>query len=138
MKIEARSLNKRYGAHHALHGAGFVTPDDAGCVVLLGPSGSGKSTLLRVLGSLLVPDGGEVRLDDQALAWSEADTLRQRRENGFVFQSFNLFPHLTVLQNIVLAPMKVRGLTLEAAELLAMELLKKVGITEASIPSHLP
>src|SRR4051812_43658172 len=94
MRIEVRHLSKRYGAHAALDGASFVTPDEVGCVVLLGPSGSGKSTLLRVLGSLLTPDAGEVELGDEHLQWNDFDTLRQRRENGFVFQGFNLFPHL--------------------------------------------
>ena len=95
MRIEVHHLSKHYGAHAALDGASFATSEDAGCVVLLGPSGSGKSTLLRVLGSLLTPDAGEVELGDEHLKWSESDTLRQRRENGFVFQGFNLFPHLT-------------------------------------------
>ena len=128
MKIEANQLSKRYGAHHALNGAGFVTPDDAGCVVLLGPSGSGKSTLLRVLGSLLTPDEGEVRLDDKLLAWSEADTLRQRRENGFDFQSFNLFPHFTALENIALPLRMVHGRDHSEASRVALETLERFGM----------
>ena len=106
MRITVTNLSKRYGAHAALDGASFATPEDAGCVVFLGPSGSGKSTLLRVLGSLLAPDAGEVTLGDERLAWNEADTLRQRRENGFVFQGFNLFPHLSALENVAL-PLRV-------------------------------
>jgi polar amino acid transport system ATP-binding protein len=106
MRIAATNLTKRYGAHAALDGASFATPADAGCIVFLGPSGSGKSTLLRVLGSLLTPDAGEVTLGDERLAWSDADTLRQRRENGFVFQGFNLFPHLSALENVAL-PLRV-------------------------------
>lgn len=128
MKIEASLLTKRYGAHIALDGAGFATPDDAGCVVLLGPSGSGKSTLLRVLGSLLAPDSGEVCLDNKILAWSDADTLRQRRENGFVFQSFNLFPHFTALENIALPLRIVHGREKAEASRVALETLERFGM----------
>ena len=128
MKIEARSLTKRYGAHVALDGAGFVTPDHAGCVVLLGPSGSGKSTLLRVLGSLLTPDGGEVRLDGKPLAWGDTDTLRQRRENGFVFQSFNLFPHFTALENVALPLRVVHGREVGEAGRTALDTLERFGM----------
>lgn len=128
MKIEAKMLSKRYGAHIALDGAGFATPDDAGCVVLLGPSGSGKSTLLRVLGSLLVPDAGEVRMDGNPLAWSEADTLRQRRENGFVFQGFNLFPHFTALENVALPLRAVHGRDEVEASRAALDTLERFGM----------
>ncbi len=128
MKIEANLLTKRYGAHVALDGAGFATSDAAGCVVLLGPSGSGKSTLLRVLGSLLAPDSGQVCLNGKPLAWSETDTLRQRRENGFVFQSFNLFPHFTALQNVALPLRLVHGHAAGEANQAALVTLKRFGM----------
>jgi len=124
MKIAVQSLTKRYGTHMALDGASFATPADAGCLVLLGPSGSGKSTLLRVLGSLLTPDAGEVALGDERLAWNEADTLRQRRENGFVFQGFNLFPHLSALENVALPLRAVHTRTDEDARRTALDTLK--------------
>src|SRR5688500_4997270 len=106
MKLEANHLSKRYGVHAALDGAEFTVPAEVGCLVLLGASGSGKSTLLRVLGSLLTPDSGEVRVGDKALDWNEEAALAQRRTNGFVFQSFNLFPHLTALENVAL-PLRI-------------------------------
>ena len=85
MQLSAINLTKRYGAHAALDGAAFTVPAEAGCLVLLGASGSGKSTLLRVLGSLLAPDSGEVRIAGCVLDWSEEAALAQRRTNGFVF-----------------------------------------------------
>lgn len=106
MQIEAIGLIKKYGAHFALNQVGFTVPADARCLVLLGASGSGKSTLLRVLGSLLTPDAGQVKLLAKPLAWNDSATLSQRRKNGFVFQSFNLFPHHTVLENVAL-PLRV-------------------------------
>lgn len=128
VKIEATQLSKHYGAHAALDGASFCTPDDAGCVVLLGPSGSGKSTLLRVLGSLLTPDAGEVTLGDERLCWNDADMLRQRRENGFVFQGFNLFPHLTALENVALPLRVVRSLSAESARRTALDTMERFGL----------
>lgn len=128
MRIEVSQLTKRYGAHAALAGATFETPAEAACLVLIGPSGSGKSTLLRVLGSLLAPDGGEVLLDGRPLAWSEPERLRQRRENGFVFQGFNLFPHLTALENVALPLRIVRGSNPERARRTAVETLERFGL----------
>jgi polar amino acid transport system ATP-binding protein len=104
-------------------------PAEAGCLVLLGASGSGKSTLLRVLGSLLAPDGGVVRIADRALDWSEEAALVQRRTNGFVFQSFNLFPHLTALENVALPLRIVHGVADAAAQLRAVETLEQFGLS---------
>ena len=128
MKIEVRNIVKRYGNHAALAGASFNTPTDVGCVVLLGPSGSGKSTLLRVIGSLLAPDSGEVLLDEKSLSWSDADTLRQRRGNGFVFQSFNLFPHLSALENVALPLRAVHQLDEANARRTALDTLERFGL----------
>lgn len=128
MRISVTHLSKRFGAQAALDGAEFTTPEEAGCIVLLGPSGSGKSTLLRVLGSLLSPDAGEVTLGDERLAWNDADTLRQRRENGFVFQGFNLFPHLSALENVSLPLRVVHSRNGGDAKRLALETLERFGL----------
>lgn len=128
MKIEAVGLVKRYGAHFALNHASFLIPTEARCLVLLGASGSGKSTLLRVLGSLLTPDEGQARLDEKSLAWSDEETLCQRRENGFVFQSFNLFPHHTVLENVALPLRVVRGMAEPEARQRSLNVLECFGL----------
>src|SRR6186997_1448746 len=125
MKLEADHLTKRYAAHAALDGASFSVPAEVGCLVLLGASGSGKSTLLRVLGSLLTPDSGEVRVAGKALEWAEEAALAQRRTNGFVFQSFNLFPHLTALENVALPLRVVHGVEMEAARKRGVEVLEQ-------------
>jgi polar amino acid transport system ATP-binding protein len=129
VKIEVHQISKHYGAHAALDGASFHTPDDAGCVVFLGPSGSGKSTLLRVLGSLLSPDAGEVTLGDERLMWNETDTLRQRRENGFVFQGFNLFPHLSALENVALPLRVAHSLSDVSARRTALDTMERFGLS---------
>lgn len=96
-------------------------------VVIIGPSGSGKSTFIRTLNSLESFDDGEIKIDGISLSKPGAvETIR--KEVGMVFQSFNLFPHLNVLENITLAPMKVKGYSKEQAEKMAMDLLKRVGI----------
>jgi polar amino acid transport system ATP-binding protein len=128
MKLEADNLSKRYGAHAALDGAAFTVPAEVGCLVLLGASGSGKSTLLRVLGSLLTPDSGEVRVAGTVLDWSEEAALAQRRTNGFVFQSFNLFPHLTALENVALPLRIVHGVPEIDARSRALEALEEFGL----------
>lgn len=98
-------------------------------VVIIGPSGSGKSTFIRTLNALEPHDGGSITIDGIELRrGSNLDAIR--REVGMVFQSFNLFPHLTVLQNITLAPMRVRKQSREVAERKALELLDRVGIRE--------
>ncbi len=128
MNVSVQNLVKRYGAHAALDGAEFSVPDGVRSVALLGPSGGGKSTLLRVLGSLLPPDEGTVVVDGHSLAWGAADVLRQRRGNGFVFQSFNLFPHLTVLENVALPLRAVHGYEPEKARTHALDVLKQFGL----------
>jgi polar amino acid transport system ATP-binding protein len=128
MKLEADNLSKRYGTHAALDGAAFTVPAEVGCLVLLGASGSGKSTLLRVLGSLLTPDSGEVRVAGTVLDWSEEAALAQRRTNGFVFQSFNLFPHLTALENVALPLRIVHGVDAGEARSRALEALEEFGL----------
>jgi polar amino acid transport system ATP-binding protein len=128
MKLETQAVTKRYGAHAALDGASFSTGDEARVIALLGPSGGGKSTLLRVLGSLLVPDEGSVRIDERTLPHDEGGALIERRANGFVFQGYNLFPHLTALQNIALPLREVHGMPESQAKVRALELLHRLGL----------
>ena len=139
MKLETHAVTKRYGAHAALDGASFATGDEARVIALLGPSGGGKSTLLRVLGSLLVPDDGHVSIDARKLPHDEEGALNERRGNGFVFQGYNLFPHLTALQNITLPLREVHGMSETAATQRALELLHRLGLAghEHKRPSQL-
>ena len=139
MKLEVRGVTKRYGRHSALDGASFSTSDEPRVVALLGPSGGGKSTLLRVLGCLLVPDEGGTTLNGRELPQDEVGALNERRGNGFVFQGYNLFPHLTALENITLPLMEVHGMGETQAEQRASELLLRLGLEghEHKRPSEL-
>ncbi|MBC7396360.1 MAG: amino acid ABC transporter ATP-binding protein [Bdellovibrionales bacterium] len=126
--VIAQNVCKTFDTFEALKGINLKVKKGE-VVVIIGPSGSGKSTFIRTLNRLETFDQGEIVVDGIRLEdGAKLDAIR--REVGMVFQNFNLFPHLTVLQNIVLAPMKVRGHTRAIAEEHAMELLKKVGITE--------
>lgn len=128
MKLETRAVVKRYGEFNALNGASFQTGEDARVVALLGPSGGGKSTLLRVLGGLLVPEEGSVLVNDVALPKDPEGALEALRQNGFVFQGYNLFPHLTALQNVTLPLMVVHGQSEQAAQQRGQELLTRLGL----------
>ncbi len=128
MRLEARGVVKAYGVHRALDGAAFQTESDARVVALLGPSGGGKSTLLRVLGCLLVPEAGTVLMDGVQLPDNEKGALRERRKNGFVFQGYNLFPHLTALENVALPLREVHGFNGAQAEARAREMLDRFGL----------
>jgi polar amino acid transport system ATP-binding protein len=128
MKLEAQAVVKRFGTFAALAGADFSTAEDSRVVALLGPSGGGKSTLLRVLGCLLPVDEGRVVLAGEGLPADEAGALRERRRNGFVFQGYNLFPHLTVLENVALPLRVVHGWEREQADERALELLARLGL----------
>ncbi|EFL51105.1 ABC transporter related protein [Solidesulfovibrio fructosivorans JJ]] len=101
-------------------------------VVIIGPSGSGKSTLLRTINRLENISRGRIVVDGHDLDDKTVDINKVRMEVGMVFQSFNLFPHKTVLQNVTLAPIKLKGMTKSAAEAMAQQLLDKVGILEKS------
>lgn len=129
MKLEAADVVKRFGDHAALAGVSFATRDAVHVVALLGPSGGGKSTLLRVLGCLLVPEQGEIRIDQQALPHDEAAALVERRKNGLVFQGYNLFPHLTAVENVALPLRVVHGLNPADAQQRACELLDRLGLS---------
>ncbi len=128
MKLEAQSVVKHYGVHVALDGATFTVPAATGCLVLIGASGSGKSTLLRVLGSLLRPDSGEVLVQDERLEWTEQAALRQRRANGFVFQGYNLFPHLSAIENVAVPLREVHRMKPGAARKRGAEVLERFGL----------
>ena len=99
-------------------------------VTLIGPSGSGKSTILRCINLLEKPDSGTVLIEGQDITEKKADIQRIRKDIGMVFQHFNLFPHMTVMENMIYAPVRVNGLSKEEAKKKAMELLALVGMTE--------
>ena len=127
--IEIRDVHKSFGSLQVLKGIS-MTVDRGEVVVVIGPSGSGKSTLLRCVNRLETVDSGEVVVDGRSLTAPNLDVNDVRKEIGVVFQSFNLFPHLTVLRNLTLAPMWVRKLDRRSAEARARALLEKVGIPE--------
>ena len=126
--IEIKGLCKSFGADEVLKGID-LSIDEKEVVVIIGPSGSGKSTLLRCINHLEEPTAGEVIVDGITLS-SEANINKVREEVGMVFQRFNLFPHMTVLENIMLAPMKVKHAVRAEAEKTARELLARVGLAE--------
>lgn len=99
-------------------------------LVILGPSGSGKSTLIRCINQLEIIDGGEIRVEDIYVGKKDTDIQKLRTRVGMVFQHFNLFPHMTVLENITLSPIKVKGTPKEEAKKIAIDYLKKVGLED--------
>ena len=127
--IELRDLHKSFSGVNVLNG---ITEeiDEGEVVVVIGPSGSGKSTFLRCLNLLEQPDSGEVIIDGEQINKEGVDVDKLRQKMGMVFQHFNLFPHLTVMDNITLAPVKLGKLTPAQAKVKAQELLMKVGLTE--------
>ncbi|MCL4257670.1 MAG: amino acid ABC transporter ATP-binding protein [Anaerolineales bacterium] len=127
--IEIRNLHKYFGDVQALRGVN-LTVERGKVVVIVGPSGSGKSTLLRCINHLEVETEGEVWVDGKRLSEKNKDINSIRAEIGMVFQLFNLFPHLSVLDNIVLAQRVVRGRKKDEAVQIAHEQLKRVGISE--------
>ena len=135
--ITLKNLHKSFGDITVLNGIDLEVAEKE-VVVIIGPSGSGKSTLLRCINHLEQPTEGTVEVDGILLD-SEANINAVRAEVGMVFQRFNLFPHMTVLDNITLAPMKVRGVSKEEAEKTAHELLTRVGLGDRgdAYPSQL-
>jgi polar amino acid transport system ATP-binding protein len=127
--IVTKNLKKSYGKHEVLKGIS-ETIEKGEKVVIIGPSGSGKSTFLRCLNLLEVPSSGEIWFKDTNIADSKCNINKLRQKIGMVFQHFNLFPHLTVKENITIAPVKLGILTKEEAELKAMELLKRIGLEQ--------
>ncbi len=129
MRLEINNVTKAYGDRIALAGVNLSIAE-TGALVLVGPSGSGKSTLLRILAGLEVPDGGEIFLDGDPIRQDEEWLLRHRRSVGTVFQSFNLFPHLTALRNISLPLEKVHGYTPEEAASHSLQLLDRFRLAD--------
>lgn len=135
--IKVTGLEKNFGELKVLRGVD-LTVSEGEVLVIIGPSGSGKSTLLRCINYLEEPSGGSVAFEGKLLG-EETDINRVRTEVGMVFQRFNLFPHMNVLENLVLAPMKVRGLARKDAEATALAYLKQVGLSDkaAAYPEQL-
>ena len=135
--IEIKNLHKSFGHVEVLKGVD-VSIEEKEVVVIIGPSGSGKSTLLRCMNYLEEPTSGDITVDNMKLD-KHADINKIRENIGMVFQRFNLFPHMTVLENIVLAPTKVLKISRDEAISTAMDLLQRVGLKEKanSYPSQL-
>ena len=126
--ISVRNLKKSFGSVEVLKGVNLDI-EEKEVVVIIGPSGSGKSTLLRCLNYLEKPTSGEITVDGMTLGGG-TDINKVRAEVGMVFQRFNLFPHMTAMENITLAPMIVRGVSRAEAEEDALRLLRKVGLAD--------
>lgn len=126
--IQMVDVVKSFGSNTVLKGVNLSVAQGE-VVVIIGPSGSGKSTILRCMNYLEQPTSGDVIVDGMNLNRKE-NINKVRTEVGMVFQRFNLFPHMTVLENIILAPKKVRGISADEAKKRAMELLKKVGLAD--------
>lgn len=127
--ITVKDLCKNFGSLQVLKEVSNHV-EEKEVVVVIGPSGSGKSTFLRCLNLLETPTSGEIIIDGVSLTDKGTDINRVREEVGMVFQRFNLFPHMTALENVNLAPVKVRKMTHSAAMELSRELLKKVGLSD--------
>ncbi|MCR5798750.1 MAG: amino acid ABC transporter ATP-binding protein [Lachnospiraceae bacterium] len=127
--IKVNNLRKSFNGTEVLSGINEEI-NEGEVVVVIGPSGSGKSTFLRCLNLLETPDDGEVIIDGEQINLPKVDVNRVRQKMGMVFQHFNLFPHLTVKQNITLAPVELKKMTPEEADKKAMELLEIVGLSE--------
>jgi polar amino acid transport system ATP-binding protein len=127
--LEIDRIHKRFGEDEVLKGVSLsVRPHEVVC--LIGASGSGKSTLLRCINGLESIEGGEIRLEGDVVSGPGVDYTALRRHIGLVFQSYNLFPHMDVMRNVTIAPMKIGGLGKGPAEERARTLLKRVGLEE--------
>jgi polar amino acid transport system ATP-binding protein len=124
MRLKLTDVVKRYNRVAALDGVSLQL-SEVRSVVLIGPSGGGKSTLLRVLAGLEMPDGGSVEIDGEPLLYTEENLIRHRRGIGTVFQSYNLFPHLTALENVTLPLVQAHGYGKAAAQEYALDLLRR-------------
>lgn len=127
--IKVKNLYKQFGDLEVLKGID-ENIEKGEVVVIIGPSGSGKSTFLRCLNLLEEPTGGEIIFKDASITDKNADINKVREKMGMVFQQFNLFPHLTVLENITIAPMKIKNMAKVEAEKIAMDLLKRIGLED--------
>ena len=146
--VLAERVSKNFGTNKVLRGISLEV-DHGEVLCIVGPSGSGKSTFLRCINHLEVVDGGRLSVDGQLVGYRQKgdklyelklkEAAFQRQEIGMVFQRFNLFPHLTALENITLAPVRVKGLSKAQATARAMELLERVGLGDKgdAYPAHL-
>jgi len=136
--VDIRHVHKSFGALKALNNVS-MSMSLGEKVVIIGPSGSGKSTLLRSINKLETVDSGTIIVDGQDINDPKTDINKLRMELGMVFQSFNLFPHKTVLENLTLAPIKLKGMSRDEADTIALKLLDKVGIKDKAhvYPSRL-
>ncbi len=127
--IKVKNLYKKFGNLDVLKG---IDEDikKGEVVVIIGPSGSGKSTFLRCLNLLENPSSGDIMFEGKSITDKDTDINKVREKMGMVFQQFNLFPHLTVLENITIAPIKVKNIASEEAEKIAMSLLKRIGLED--------
>lgn len=128
--IEVKNLVKTYNSNFYALGGVDLTINKGDVVVIVGPSGSGKSTFLRSLNLLEVPTSGDIIFEGTNLTNDKVNINELRQKMGMVFQHFNLFPHLTILDNMTIAPIKVKGISKPEAEKTAMELLDKVGLAD--------
>ncbi|RLM15598.1 polar amino acid ABC transporter ATP-binding protein [Gibbsiella quercinecans] len=127
--IRVHNLQKQFGESHVLRGISCdIAPNEVVCII--GPSGSGKSTFLRCINALETLSGGEIDVNGFAIHDQRTDLNKMRESAGMVFQRFNLFPHMTVLENIIMAPMDVKKLSRAEATLQAEKLLRKVGLLD--------
>ena len=136
--IDVCDLQKSFGNIHVLKGVNAqIRRGDV--MVVIGPAGSGKSTFLRCLNLLELPTGGQILFDGDDITDPKANVDRHRQKMGMVFQQFNLFPHMTILKNMTIAPMKLLGKSKQEAEAKAMELLARVGLADRAnaYPSQL-
>jgi polar amino acid transport system ATP-binding protein len=127
--IEIDAVHKRYGEDEVLKGI-TLSVDSHEVVCLIGASGSGKSTLLRCVNGLESIEGGEIRFDGDVVSGPGVNYVELRRRIGLVFQSYNLFPHMSVMRNITIGPMKIAGVSRAEAEERARTLLRRVGLEE--------
>lgn len=136
--IVVKNLRKHFGSLEVLKGIDEHI-EKGEVVVVIGPSGSGKSTFLRCLNLLEIPTEGDIIFEGVSITDKKSDINRLRQKMGMVFQQFNLFPHMTIMENITLAPRKLKGLSKEEAESNAMALLKRVGLEDkaSSYPAQL-
>lgn len=136
--ISIKNVNKSFGDHHVLTDVSLEVPK-SNVVALIGPSGAGKSTLIRTINALEPIDDGEITVDGVSIHSKKTDINAARTNIGFVFQSFNLFPFLTALENVTMAPLKVKGMSKEAAETRGKELLTSLGLADKfdAYPSRL-
>jgi len=128
-KVEFRKVSKRFGNHLVLQSIDLAI-DPGEVAVVIGPSGSGKSTMLRCINVLERVSGGDLLVDGLSVLGNSRDIRRIRLEAGMVFQQFNLFPHLTALQNVMFGPIRSRGKSKAEAREIAAALLRKVGLGE--------